>query len=156
MGFWTETPTRWFSSKVDWWLGVVLVSLPVFAIGSALLSLFSAGVGAFVLALLVGVLPLVVLYVALVWPVRYGVTASTLVVRFGLFRRTIPLAEITEVRPSHNPLSSPALSLDRLQVRYGSGRFSYTLISPAERDDFLTMLVLRTALRREGDRLVLD
>lgn len=82
----------------------------------------------------------VALYVGVIFPLRYGLTSSALVIRNGMLRTEIPLKLIREVKPTRNPLSSPALSLDRLSVRFGEGRFKEVLISPAKRDEFLQRL----------------
>lgn len=53
----------------------------------------------------------------------------------------IPISDIIEVRKTHNPLSAPALSLDRLEIKYRvSGRIHKTLISPKMQDEFLALL----------------
>ena len=72
---------------------------------------------------------------------------------FGICRRRIPFADLSEVRPKSNPLSAPALSLDRLRVRFGRGAFRALMISPAARDLFLDELARKAGLKREGDRL---
>jgi hypothetical protein len=94
------------------------------------------------------------IYFGLVFPMRYGLDDTDLLVRFGVCRQRVPLADITEVRPTHNPLSSPALSLDRLHVQYGPGFFKAVMISPADREGFLDDLARSAGLKREGDRLV--
>lgn len=77
---------------------------------------------------------IVALYVGVVWPVVYEVDATDLVVRFGLVRSRIPLAQITKAAPSRNPLASPALSLHRIRLdRRGGG---FVLVSPADRAGF--------------------
>jgi hypothetical protein len=93
-------------------------------------------------------------YLGLVVPIRYGLGDNQLVVRFGLCHHRVSLADILEVRPTHNPLSAPALSLDRLRVQYGQGFFKAVLISPADRNGFLDDLARTAGLKREGDRLV--
>lgn len=55
--------------------------------------------------------------------------------------------------PTRNPLSSPALSLDRLHVQFGQDLFNAILISPADRDRFLTGLAEQGGMKRVGDRL---
>jgi len=83
---------------------------------------------------------------------RYELDGRELVVRSGPFRWRIDLATIESVTPSRNPLSSPALSLDRLQIRYRKSRF--ILVSPAERDRFLRALSrAESALERHGGEL---
>ncbi len=69
---------------------------------------------------------------------HYTVAHGELRVVSGPFRRTIPLAEITSIEPTRNPLSSPALSLDRLKVCYGDKK--YVLISPANKAGFLSAI----------------
>jgi hypothetical protein len=93
---------------------------------------------------------------ALVYPLYYEVRASDLRVRCGLVRYTILGSEIESVTPSRNPVSSPAMSLDRLAIRYRrSGRERLLLISPAERAEFLQDLVgITPHLWYDGDQLV--
>ena len=50
----------------------------------------------------------------------------------------IAYRDITSVRLSHNPLSAPALSLRRLEIRYG--KHAWVLISPRDRDAFIASL----------------
>ena len=80
-----------------------------------------------------------------------------LLVRCGrLVRYTIPLAEIREVRPSAELLSSPAsCSYDRIKVVYAGSVYRSLLISPRDRDRFLDELARRANhLERDGDSLV--
>lgn len=147
----SEAP-QWYPSKVDWWL-VPLLCLPPL---SAVIVCITSAVAGETTALLIGIVTLlsvVALYLGLVVPIRYGVDDTHLIVRFGVCRQRVPLANITEVYPTHNPLSSPALSLDRLHVQYGQGFFKAVMISPADRDGFLDDLARRAGMKREGDRL---
>jgi hypothetical protein len=141
-----------FPSKVDRWLVLLLVA----AWGLSLVSVVSAmkaGGPPSALFSTVGLEVFVFGFIAWVFAAtRYVVTADTLVVRSGPFRWRISLAEITEIVPSRNPLSSPALSLDRLEVRYGRGR--RILISPRDRRSFLAAVVARSpGLALEGERV---
>lgn len=147
----SEDETVWFVSAVDWWLGALLVALPLAAVGVLIWTVLS-GTGE-VLVALITLLAVVALYVGLVMPVRYAITQELLVVRFGLVRQRLPLAQIVSVKPSRNPLSSPALSLNRLCIRYGPGLWRFVLVSPADRDGFLELLADRAGLTRQGDCL---
>jgi hypothetical protein len=74
--------------------------------------------------------------------------------RCGPFRYRVPLAEIDSVRPSRNPLSSPACSLDRLFIKWNDER-RRILISPSRKTDFLRELDRRCSqLKPEEDHLV--
>jgi hypothetical protein len=138
-----------YRSKVDWWIALLLavaVLTPVIsgyvkgAKGQGAPSLISLLAGGVILAL--------------VWPTRYTINSSELKIRSGVLRWKIPLSSIVRVHPTSNPLSSPALSLDRLQIdKHDGGKI---LISPKDKDGFLNELATRTGLRRLGDRLLRD
>lgn len=121
-----------FPSKVDLWLAAVLVLATLVAISVAVAATVSAGMG----GLGAWVTPVIMLVVfrAVVWPIRYDVDPEQLVIHFGFFRKRVPVHEIARVTPSRNPLSSPALSLDRLRIDYRKGKC--VLISPADRAGF--------------------
>lgn len=123
-----------FSSKVDWWLAVIVISVPLISVGTAVVGLVTGDTGAVVGAVLT--LALVgALYLGGVWPNAYEVDERELVVRFGLVRSRIPLDQITRITPSRNPLASSALSLDR--IRLDRRRGSFVLVSPADRAGFV-------------------
>jgi hypothetical protein len=143
---------RWYPSKIHWWLVPVLWVPPVAAV--ALCAAF-VRVGS-TSGLLVGVAMAVLvagIYFGLVFPTRYGLSDTHLVVRFGICRQRIPLAAISEVNPTSNLLAAPALSLDRLRVQFGQGVFKALRISPADRSLFLDELAQKAGLKREADRL---
>lgn len=142
-------PSHWYRSKIDWWLAALL--------GLAAIGSFAAGIAGLVAGqpiALLGPTVIVLVYGGLVFPMRYGLADDAIVVRFGLVRQRIRFADITEVRPTRNPLSSPALSLDRLWISHGGGIMRSTMISPADKRGFLDDLAARAGLRREGERLI--
>ena len=124
-----------FVSKVDGWL------IPVFIVAVA--GMLAAFVAVLIddspLWLQVTVTITSVLFCALLFAVLrntyYVVDKGQLRIVSGPFRWTIAIADIVEITPTRNPLSSPALSLDRLKVRYGERR--YVLVSPADKDGFV-------------------
>lgn len=67
----------------------------------------------------------------------------------------IPLSDIDEVPPSDSPLSSPALSLDRLRVSYRArGADRFVLISPQDKGGFIRELASNDpGLRMSGATL---
>ncbi|KEQ23212.1 PH domain-containing protein [Paenibacillus tyrfis] len=66
---------------------------------------------------------------------NYEVQQDTLIVKSGPFRWRIPISSIRRIRRSKNGTSSPALSLDRLEITYTQGSI---LISPDQEQQFLT------------------
>ncbi len=146
-------PARWYASKIDWWVVPVLCISPLAAIIVCAASLLSGSTPGLVVGLITAAV-VGAIYAGLVFPMRYGMDDTHLIVRFGACRQRIPLANITEVRPTRNPLSSPALSLDRLRVGYGAGTFQAVMISPTDRDHFLDELAEKAQLKHLGDRWV--
>lgn len=123
-----------YRSKVDAWLLAVLVLAMSVSLVVTFMT-FSAGspVAWLVVAVTAGIgvgLPLWLLL-----STRYTLEPRRLVVQSGPFKWHIAVADITSITPSSNPLSSPALSLDRLRIDYG--RSSSLMISPRNKDQFV-------------------
>ncbi len=126
---------RRFRSKVDSWILVLMIVAIVgqmVGIGTAALQagdplattgliLFGIAISGLLIWLLVGT--------------HYSVDRGLLRVASGPLRWKIPLDEITSVTASRSALSSPALSLDRIMIRYGKRR--RIMVSPADKDGFL-------------------
>jgi hypothetical protein len=152
------TPSRHstvvYPSKRDLWLELVLlIAVVAMVVGAVSVWKSPEELAVRVILLLVflaaGGLTLWVTY-----GTRYVLTDEQLVARAGPFRWGIRLDAIQEVRPTRNPLSSPAVSLDRLSIRYGKVR-RQLLVSPDDKQAFLRDLVARShGLMKEGDRLV--
>lgn len=68
----------------------------------------------------------------------YTVTLEELLVRCGPFKWTIKRDDIRSIKSTRNPISSPALSLDRLEIRYGN--YKSILVSPEDRIGFYQAL----------------
>lgn len=69
---------------------------------------------------------------------QYRIDERTLLVVSGPFRWRVPIDSIISITATHNPLSAPALSLDRLEICYGRQRS--ILVSPQDRAGFLQAL----------------
>ena len=133
-----------YKSKIDWWLLIILASaMAVSAYASAEIVLASSPTTWWLLLLTAGIgigLPLWVLL-----GTNYSVDLKQLLVRSGPFKWRVPIADITSITATSNPLSSPALSLDRLRIEYG--RSSAIMISPRDKEKFLRDI---EALRRSA------
>lgn len=66
---------------------------------------------------------------------HYTVDKKTLKIVSGPIRLRVSLDDINSVKATRNPLSSPALSLDRLMINYGKNR--KVMVSPADKRGFL-------------------
>jgi membrane protein YdbS with pleckstrin-like domain len=123
-----------FRSKVDTWLVLVVVAALV-VLAAALVSMVVAGASLAAIALFLGVMTAVMLFTGLIFTrTWYEIDARELRIVSGPFRWTIPRESIRSVEDSRNPLSSPALSLDRLRIRYGDKR--WILVSPEDKNGF--------------------
>ena len=123
-----------YSSKIDTWLGVVLIgSMVVCAIASY--QVVKIGTP----ASMVTVVPILLIGMGLpLWlmlSTSYALSSGRLLIKSGPFKWVVPIESITGVMPTSNPLSSPALSLDRLQINYGNG--ASVMISPENKEQFL-------------------
>lgn len=132
--------TSVFASRIDGWLLVLIVGGALACSVAAAVIVVSSAPGPLALAVLT-VLVGAVFPVWLLVATRYALTDDVLRVRCGPFHWKIPLADIKGVTPTRNPLSSPALSLDRLRIDYGEGR--RIMISPLEKERFVRELEQR-------------
>jgi hypothetical protein len=82
---------------------------------------------------------LAALLYAVCWPVRYTLGERELIIQFGALRTRIPYAEIEEVYPTRSTVAAPALSRDRLAIKYRGGH--QALVSPRDRQSFLRDLL---------------
>jgi len=145
-------------SKKDWWLVSLVMAAVVLPLLFGAYQLFSPGgdkQGGWS-SLLVGTTTGAVVLL-LTYPMSYEVAASTLIIRCGIMPRTVvPLAAIREVRPTRNPLSAPAWSLDRVKVNYKVDDESRSaLISPEDKTAFMHDLVTEgVGLQLRGERVV--
>jgi membrane protein YdbS with pleckstrin-like domain len=131
--------TLTFRSRVDAWLVAVMFGVPAAVLAFVLWRVPPQG-GAHAVVVVAVVVPLA-LPLWLVASTRYQLSDHTLRIASGPFRWTVPIAEIASITPTRNPLSSPALSLRRLEIRYGPGRS--VQISPADQEGFLRALEAR-------------
>ncbi|MGF7216537.1 hypothetical protein GGR92_002702 [Spirosoma lacussanchae] len=73
---------------------------------------------------------------------RYKLDKNTLHIQAGFFfHQKLPITSIKKIIETRNPISSPALSLDRLEIVYN--RFDSVLISPTDKMDFIAELLHR-------------
>ncbi len=125
-----QTLMQSFPSKIDLWLLLVLLLTILVCLWAAFDSARNGNLPTAALVLILGAgLPLWLLMTT-----RYLVGEGQLIVKSGPFNWQIVLTAIDRVEPSRNPMSSPALSLDRLAIHYNNGR--QILVSPRDQQGF--------------------
>ena len=124
-----------FKSKVDRWIQLMLITAIVADIVVLVMIALRPGEPLATTMTMLLCIASVVLIGSLMLGTYYTVDKGVLRVVCGPFRWRIAIKDIISVTPSRNPLSSPALSLDRLLIRYGKGR--RILVSPDDKRAFL-------------------
>ena len=133
-----------FKARVDIWLGFIFtmfVAANILAIGVA----FSGNLTAIIIA--VTFTPLNAFLIIPIWTRSYYLVENgELRIRSGFIKYPpIDISRITEIANTRNPISSPALSLRRLEItyKYKKGNFSdKVLIAPEDKDGFISYLKL--------------
>lgn len=127
-----------YPSKKDLWLGVILWGGIGYALYISTMALFKekASVSGIVITLAINLL--FILFISWLWFTTYYILEQKeLIIRCGPINKRIPYREISSAHKTWNPLSSPALSLKRINITH---QFGMTLISPKHRDEFLRQL----------------
>lgn len=123
-----------FESKRDLWLWLILGFSVLIDLGAAV-ALLSADLPSLPRAISVAVmLATAALILWIMYGTRYRVDQGMLTIYCGPFRKRLRVSEIESVEPTRSPLSSPALSLDRLRITYAGGK--KIMVSPEDPDRF--------------------
>ena len=122
-----------FKSAVDWWYYVIIIAAAAIVLMAVVPAVRSGELsiifGAATIVLSLG------LPVWLLFSTNYRIDATSLRIRSGPFSWTIALDQIQSMAAKRSALSSPALSLNRLEIQYGPGK--RILVSPANHDAFI-------------------
>lgn len=124
-----------YRSKIDWWMGLLLIGCIAFPLYGGVKTYLEEGTVSWILVLTE--LFMVALFVPML-NMRYILYPDHMLI-ICLGKERIPYRNITGMRETHNPLSSAALSLDRLQIDYknAAGGHNMTLISPVRKKEFM-------------------
>ncbi len=125
-----------YKSRVDNWFKVVCIALIVAFIGSIILCYNVT----WVLIVDVVLMGLGIILIIDMWlHTDYTIKGDRLHIRCGLlFRMNLPVSKISEISHRSTILSSPALSADRIGLKYG--RRNWVYVSPEDQDDFIATL----------------
>lgn len=120
-----------FRSKISVWFTISVVLPLGFAVVMAFLDPWYVSLT---------MLPVLILSVPIYFRTFYKIqNINQLNVVCGLFyNKTFSIDDIVSLRPSSNVMSSPALSLDRLEIRFRDKKT--VLISPVKPDQFIALL----------------
>lgn len=116
-----------YRSKVDWWFVILILSVFGFPIVQ--------GIQTKEYMLSVVFIMLLSLFYILAITLKYKIEGEYL----SIWRTKIDIKTIRKVYATRNPLSSPALSINRIAIVYN--KFDEVLISPKDRADFIEELL---------------
>ncbi|MFJ8262962.1 PH domain-containing protein [Rummeliibacillus sp. NPDC094406] len=121
----------YFPSKKDLWIypinwGCIIACFTPFFIGRDYGALFFT-------------IPFAILLVWSWFTTGYKVNNELLIIRNGPIKKKIPIKDIKKITKTQNPLASSALSIDRLEITYGSD-FGMALVSPKDKQKFASLL----------------
>jgi len=81
-------------------------------------------------------LPVILFTVHMFLTTNYTIENENLTIKCGFFfNKSIDIKTIKKIRETNNPLSSPATSIDRLEIIYG--KFDSVMISPNRKIEFI-------------------
>ncbi len=127
-------------SAIDWWLGG-LIWLVIFAIIAGMLPSLSEE------ELVIGyavAIPMIAFLLSLFFCTYYELRDDYLFCRSGPLFERIPYDRIKSARLSNSPMSSMALSIQRIAIqKHDSWPLGVTLISPPNREEFMQELLSR-------------
>lgn len=73
--------------------------------------------------------------------IKYSIEKENLNIKCGFFiNQNIDISTIKKISETYNPLSSPAGSIDRLEIKFN--KFDSVLISPKDKKAFINALLL--------------
>jgi hypothetical protein len=122
-----------YRTKIGWELVVLLM---VVLVPQVVMAIFNP-VSLYGLLALGGVAIVIAITAA---KTTYTVEGENLTVKSGVFyNKTISINTIRKVVETRNPLSSPAASLDRIEIFYN--KFDTIILSPKEKAEFLNHLL---------------
>lgn len=134
-----KEPGVTYRTAVDWWLGLLLGGTEVYMVFLAVEPIIRTGkIDWAMLLIVVGVSIIVVP----LFGIKYVMYQEHMLVSMSLYGKIrIRYEDIVDVKKTHNPLSSAAMSLNRIQIDYvENGVHRMILISPVKRKTFIKEL----------------
>lgn len=116
-----------YKSKVDWWLVVLILGVFGYPIVDGIL------VQEYLLSVVFSLV--LVLFYFLSKTIKYVIKGDSLMI----WKTQIKINSIRKIYKTNNPLSSPALSLDRIAIVYN--KYDEVFISPKARKQFIEDLL---------------
>ena len=130
-----------YRTKIDWWLGILLGGTMILMLYIVIEPLIH-GEGIQLGMTIVSVITLLI--VLPLFFIKYTFYSTHLLISCGIYgKERVEYHLIRQMKETKNPISSAAMSLDRLQIDYMEKGYHQTvLISPVRKKDFIERLEL--------------
>lgn len=134
---WEEGIT--YRSKIDWWLGILLcgtIVLMLYIVIEPLIHGEGLQLGMTIVCVITLLIVLPLLFI------KYTFYSTHLLISCGIYgKERVEYHLIRQMKETKNPISSAAMSLDRLQIDYiEKGYHQTVLISPVRKKEFIERL----------------
>lgn len=132
----------YFPSKKDIWLafiiwGLLFLIILIYIFGGEPIGwqiiTYKSVVGYIMSLLIIGLL------LWLWFGTGYKVEEGLIKIRYGPFRSTVKIEEVTKLSATKNALAAPALSIDRIEILHG--KYNFAIVSPKNKTEFIRILV---------------
>lgn len=121
-----------FKSKIDIWIGAIFFLLPIVMIYAAISERD-------VVTIIITVL-IIIMLALIFFGTKYVIDGEELIIYGGIYKKKIAINQITSLRSTKNPLSAPAMSLDRVEITYNP-HMQLALVSPKDKETFIKKLL---------------
>ncbi|MBD7984910.1 PH domain-containing protein [Sporosarcina sp. Sa2YVA2] len=124
----------YFPSKKDTWLAMLVWGFVLFGMAAYIFGGEPVGV--------VGIVITTIIVGFLLWMwfgTGYRVEDGLIIIISGPFKSKVKIADIRKLTATKNPLSAPALSINRIEILYGT--YGMSLVSPKDRELFISLLL---------------
>ncbi|GEN85220.1 hypothetical protein SLU01_35320 [Sporosarcina luteola] len=132
----------YFPSKKDLWFGLIIWGFVVFLIAAYVFGGEPIGMQFITYNSIAGYILSVLIIGLLLWfwfGTGYKIEGGFIKIKFGPLTSKVKIADITKLSAAKNPLSAPALSIDRIEILYG--KYGIALVSPKNRVQFIKTLL---------------
>ena len=137
-----------YRTKIDWWLGILLGGTIVMLLYIVIEPLLR-GEGMRLGMTIVSVITLIIVFP--LFFIKYTIYSTHLLISCGIYgKERVEYHLIRQMKETKNPISSAAMSLDRLQIDYmENGYYQTVLISPVRKKEFIERLEQYTKKEKE-------
>ncbi len=145
----------YFSSKKDIWLALIIWGVILLMI---LINIFGgepSGWQIITYNSILGYIISLLIITLLLWlwfGTGYKVEKGLIQIKYGPFSSKVKIEEIKKLSATRNPLAAPALSIDRIEILYGT--YDIAIVSPKNIVGFIQILVYENPTIKVDENLL--